>query len=78
MQNWYQISKNHSPSGEYSINRDIVTVKRSSQLLKRIVTIVVRNGLVDDTTRNILVKMLITYLTESQAHYLYGGVPTLN
>ena len=67
-------------------------MRRSNRLLKRIVTIVVRNGLVDDTTRNISVKMLITtkrnhntiedngytYWTELQAHYLYGGVPTLN
>lgn len=37
-----------------------VAVRRSNRLLKRIVTIVVRNGLVDDTTRNISVKMLIT------------------
>lgn len=28
--------------------------------------------------KQLSVKMLVTYLTESQAHYLYGGVPTLN
>ena len=70
----------------------IVAVRRSNRLLKRIVTIqnVFTNPLL---LKHISVKMLITqfernhntiedngytYWTESQAHYLYGGVPTLN
>ena len=59
--------------------------------LKRIVT--VQNGFSYPLLlKHISVKMLVTtkrnhntiedngylYLTESQAHYLYGGVPTLN
>ncbi len=38
----HQISKKLSLSGEYSINKDIVVVRRSNRLLKRIVTI--QNG----------------------------------
>lgn len=55
----------------------IVAVRRSNRLLKRIVTIqnVFTNPLL---LKQLSVKMLITYLTESQAYYLYGGVPTLN
>lgn len=55
----------------------IVAVRRSNRLLKRIVT--VQNGFTNPLLlKQLSVKMLITYLTESQAHYLYGGVPTLN
>ena len=38
----HQISKKLSLSGEYSINKYIVVVRRSNRLLKRIVTI--QNG----------------------------------
>lgn len=38
----HQISKKLSLSGEYSINRDIVVMRRSNRLLKRTVTI--QNG----------------------------------
>lgn len=55
-----QISKNHSSSGEYSINIDIVVVRRSNRLLKRIVTI--QNGFtIPLLLKHISVKMLITY-----------------
>lgn len=54
-----QISKNHSPNGEYSINRDIVVVRRSNRLLKRIVT--VQNGYTNPLLlKHISVKILIT------------------
>ena len=75
-----QISKNHSPSREYIINRDIFAVRVVSLPMKRLVTM---SSNVDAHNfplllKQLSVKMLITYSTELRAHYLYGGVPTLN
>ena len=54
-----QISKNQSSSGEYSINRDIVAMRRCNRLLKRIVT--VQNGFTNPLLlKHISVKILIT------------------
>lgn len=55
----HQISKKLSLSGEYSINRDIVVMRRSNRLLKRIVT--VQNGYINPLLlKHISVKILIT------------------
>ena len=68
----HQISKNQSPSGEYSINRDIFAVRVASLPMNEIGY---KSSNIDAHNfplllKQLSVKMLIIYSTESQAHYL--------